>query len=92
MSPVLLLAQESANSWNFLSGMRSGDMTGAIIVGVSCLTAILITSVIVISASASAIAKHREEVDLKREMLDRGMSPEDIERVLRAGSEGKKPN
>lgn len=39
-----------------------------------------------IVAGASDIVKHRNEIELKQTMVDRGMSAEEIERVCRATS------
>ena len=33
-------------------------------------------------------ACHRQEMDFKRELLDRGMSPDEVERVVRAQGDG----
>ena len=38
-----------------------------------------------IAKEVRKFAVHRMELDMKREMVDRGMPPEDIERVIRAG-------
>ena len=39
----------------------------------------------VIVVELRKFATHRLDLDMKREMLDRGMPPEEIEQVLRAG-------
>ena len=41
----------------------------------------------VIVMEVRKFATHRLDLDMKREMLDRGMPPEEIEQVLRAGRE-----
>lgn len=33
-------------------------------------------------------ACHRQELDFKRELLDRGMSIEEVDQIVRAGSDG----
>ena len=46
----------------------------------------------VIGAIAKEVRKflcHRDEMELKREMLDRGMESEEIDRVMRAKPAGK---
>ncbi len=39
-----------------------------------------------ITSSVRSIVKHRNEVELKQSMIDRGMSADEIERVIRASS------
>jgi len=46
----------------------------------------------VIGTIAAEVRKyfcHRDEMELKREMLDRGMEAEDIDRVMQANADGK---
>jgi hypothetical protein len=54
---------------------------------------VLVASVAgVIGAIAKEVRKflcHREEMELKREMIDRGMESEEIDRVIRAKPAGK---
>ena len=49
----------------------------------------------VIAALASQVRKyvcHRQEIEFKREMLDRGMSAEEIESVIRASHNQRTPD
>lgn len=41
-------------------------------------------SISAIAEAAQSIVKHRNEIELKQMMVDRGMSAEEIERVVRA--------
>jgi hypothetical protein len=43
-------------------------------------------SITAIATAAQNIVKHRNEVELKQMMVDRGMSAEEIERVVRASN------
>jgi hypothetical protein len=62
----------------------------------------MIVLVVLIGSIATAIgtivkqvrvyASHRQEVELKRDLLERGMSAGEIEQVIRAHSPGNKSN
>lgn len=52
-------------------------------------TAILVVAVTSIAHCWHAIAKARVDADLKHSMIERGMSAEEIERILRAKSTEK---
>ena len=56
------------------------------IVGTMCVFAWLIVQAIV--SGASSIVKHRNEVELKQMLVERGMSADEIERVVRAKGDG----
>lgn len=47
-----------------------------------CVTIALVTTVCVVCAAVQSSHRDRAEADLKREMLDRGMTAEDIARVI----------
>jgi len=54
---------------------------------------VLVVLITAVAGTITSIAKfvrqyhcHREEIELKREMLDRGMSAQEIEQVIRAQS------
>ena len=60
----------------------------------------MVVMIVLISCAAGAIkivateirkfGCHRQDIDFKREMVDRGLSAEEIERILAAGSSGAK--
>ncbi len=52
-------------------------------------TLVLIVAVPFIASAWRQVAKDRSDADLKRSMIERGMSVEEIERVLRAKSSEK---
>jgi hypothetical protein len=79
-----LLAQISAPEGvsGFLDSL-DGDqrfVVGLVVIG--CVTAVLITLGSVISASWCSVREKQIEADLKRDMLDRGMSPDEIQSVI----------
>ena len=50
---------------------------------------IMIPIVAIISAEARKFFAHRADLEVKRDMVERGMSAEEIERILEAGHKGK---
>lgn len=79
-----LLAQVSASEGvsGFLENLDGEQrfVIGLVVIG--CVTAVLITLGSVISASWCSVREKQIEADLKRDMLDRGMSPEEIQSVI----------
>jgi hypothetical protein len=57
-----------------------------IVVMITCAAAVLKF----IAMEARRYGCHRQDIDFKREMVDRGLSAEEIERILAAGSSGAK--
>lgn len=81
-----LLAQVSEavpDPWaeSFL-GFGSEQRFALIIVALGCATGLIITLVCVISSALSHAHQRRLEIELKREMLDRGMSVDEVARVI----------
>ena len=53
-----------------------------------CTALLLVPATIaVIAIEVRKFATHRMDLDIKREMIDQGMSVEEIERVIQAGGE-----
>lgn len=81
-----LLAQVSesvSDPWaeSFL-GFGSEQRFVLIIVTLGCATGLIITLVCVISSAFSHAHQRRLEIELKREMLDRGMSADEVAKVI----------
>ncbi len=45
---------------------------------------VLVVAIPVIASAWASVVKHRQDAALKQSMIERGMSAEEIERVLRA--------
>lgn len=78
---MLLLAQESVEYSNSMPFQIDGDQGFVLImVALGCLTAIVIVSVVMFTSFSS----RREENRFKQELLDRGLSADEIETVIKA--------
>ena len=84
----LLLAQVSESvpdEWSdYLFGFDPEQRFALIIVALGCLTGVVITLACIASTAISKIHQRRIETELKREMLDRGMSADEVARVIEA--------
>jgi hypothetical protein len=80
----LTLATNDAISSMF-SGIDGGQRFVLIVVAIGCLTGLLITTVSLIVGLVQTIHRRRVEVDLKRELLDRGLGAEEIARIVESG-------
>ena len=77
----LLLAETDQWADTFF-GLEPEKRFVVLIVAIGCATGIIITIGITIGSVIHSIHHRREEYELKREMLDRGMSAEEISKVI----------
>ena len=70
----------------FLARFNSGKIIGLIIPLAGMLTGILIAVPAIVAEAWQKTRQAEIEATLKRDMLDRGMSAEDIERVISASA------
>jgi hypothetical protein len=81
----LLLAQHTAGAWSdFFAGLDSGNKFALLIVGIGCATGVICTVVVFIAGAVNSIHRRRVAADLKREMIERGMTADDIVRIIEA--------
>src|SRR3954462_1893729 len=78
----LLLAQ--TGSPDLLTGLNPNNRFALIVVVVGCATGVICTLVVVISSTIKSIHHRRVEADMKREMIERGMSADEITKVIEA--------
>jgi len=57
-----------------------------IVVVIGCLTGVICTVVVFISSTIVSIHRRRTEIDIKREMIERGMSADEITKIIEAVS------
>ena len=81
MSQLLLLAQDSTASEAFF-GLGADERFVVLIVAIGCGTGVLIALTVIISNVVSSVHRRNSEYELKREMLDRGMTAEEIAQVI----------
>jgi hypothetical protein len=80
----LLLAQEAVSSETFFSGFDSNQRFVIAIVGLSGAIFLILILGGVIAGVWSSFKEKQIEADLKRDMLDRGMTPDEIQKVIEA--------
>jgi hypothetical protein len=68
-----------------IAKMQPGEFIGLVAIVSGVLAGIIIPSVLIVTLYLRNSRRDSMEYDLKREMLDRGMSADDIERVIRVG-------
>ena len=81
-----LLAQaapQASDPWaHAFFGLDPGQRFAMLIVAIGCVTGIVITIVVSLCGMLVRLQRQRVEAELKREMLDRGMTAEEIARVV----------
>jgi hypothetical protein len=92
-APLLLVAESAASA----AATTSGDQWAAtffgldpdkrfvlLIIGIGCATGVLIALPSVVLNLVGNIQRHRLNMEFKREMLDRGMSADEISKIIEA--------
>jgi hypothetical protein len=80
-----LLAVATHDAWrdSFL-GLDENQRFVVVLTALGCVTGVIITIVSIAYCWMDGVSKRRAEMDLKREMLDRGMSADEIAKVIEA--------
>jgi hypothetical protein len=72
-----------AATWSELfTGLSPDQRTGILIVAIGCGTAIILGVAGIIYSAFDSMHRRRMEIDLKRDMIERGMSAEEIVKVI----------
>ena len=69
-----------------LSELDPSKRFALIIVVVGCATGVILVLVVSMTGTINSIHRRRLEADMKREMLDRGMSADEITKVIEAAA------
>jgi hypothetical protein len=79
----LMLATDAADPWaNTFFGLDAEKRFVLMIVGIGCATGILIALPSVVLNLVGNIQRHRINIEFKQELLDRGMSADEIAKVI----------
>jgi len=80
----LLLAQETMQSGspNMFFGLGNDERFVVLLTAIGCATAVLIVVAVTISSVIGSIHRRSAEYNLKRDMLDRGMTADEIAQVI----------
>jgi hypothetical protein len=80
-----LLAAAQSEPWgSTLLGLDENQRFVVVLTALGCLTGIIITIVSIAYCWIDGANKRRAEMELKREMLDRGMSADEIAKIIKA--------
>jgi hypothetical protein len=84
---AMLAATETVNSVGDLLGRLDGEMIGFLaVVVIGGFIGTVLGIVGLVTSTVNSIQRHRAELNFKREMVERGMSADDIARVITAAS------
>lgn len=81
MNAVLLLAQSTTD---IFSGLDQNQRFALIIVVIGCATGVICVIIGCLAGVAKSIQRGRAETDLKRDLVERGLRAEEIERIVAA--------
>jgi len=77
-----LLAQATDRWADTFFGLDQEQRFVILIIAIGCATGVICTVVGCVTGASTSIHRRRAESELKRELIDRGMSAEDIARVV----------
>jgi hypothetical protein len=80
----LILAETSDKPFQSLLDLSPNDRLPVVIVTIVFSAGIIVASVAIIGGLLHTYHRHRLQADLKRELLDRGLSPDEVVRVIQA--------
>ena len=86
ISEFLIAAMSEPWDGSMFSGMESEERFGLMLAGLGCVTGIIVSVAYFISSWTNSIHRRRIEAELKRDMLDRGMSADEIVKVIEASA------
>ena len=79
------LAATETDEWReVFFGLEPRERFPLLIIAIGCTFALLLTTVIVVGNVVYSIQRRRSEYDLKRDMLDRGLSADEISEIIKA--------
>lgn len=80
----------TSHTWtDFFAGIDSEQRWLLLVIAIGCSVGLILGLVGILSSVFGSIQRHRAEVALKREMIERGMSAEEIAKVIEANSPEK---
>ncbi len=82
----LLLADLSTEWTEWSSSFEPDQRFVVLIVGIGCVTGIILGLAGILSGTVGSVHRRRIEADMKREMVERGMSADEIAKVIEAAS------
>jgi hypothetical protein len=85
MDACLVLAEFSTVS-GMLTEISPEQRFIVVIVAIGCAVAVILGLAGIISSTIGSVYRRRAELDLKREMIDRGMSADDIAKIIESAT------
>jgi hypothetical protein len=80
---IPLLAQQASSGWpSILEGIDADERFVLLIIAIGCGTGIILGTFGILSGAINTIHRRRAEMDLKRDMIERGMSADEIARII----------
>ena len=84
MTTSLVLLAQSTDVTSFMEGFDSTQRFSLVIVGIGCVTLVSTVLISVLLTCWHKLKSDQVEADLKRDMLDRGMTADEIQKVIEA--------
>jgi hypothetical protein len=69
-----------------LSDIKAEHRFVLLIIGIGCGTGLFLGTLGIISSAITSVARRRAEMELKRDMIDRGMSADEIAKIIESAT------
>lgn len=85
-SQVLVAFQDTSLWTSALEGIDADKRFVLLLVSIGCGTGIILGTLGILSGAISSVHRRRAEMDLKRDMIDRGMSADEIAKIVESAT------
>jgi hypothetical protein len=85
-SEIFMLAQAGRSPEDAFFGLDPDKRFVLLMIAIGCATAVVISVIAIVSGAVNSIHRRRAEMDLKREMIERGMSADEIAKIIESAA------
>jgi hypothetical protein len=85
MTAVVINAQ-MASLYDLLNGIDPNQRWLLLVIVIGCSVGLILGTVGIVASTIRSVQRNRAEIQLKREMIDRGMSADEIAKIIEAAT------
>jgi hypothetical protein len=79
---IPVLAQAASGWMTWLSELKPDERFALLVVVIGCATGVICTVVVCVSGTINSIHRRRVEAEMKRDMIERGMTADEITKII----------
>lgn len=88
LNTLIVFAQGGGgNKWpDWTSGLDDGQRFVLLVIAIGCAVGLILGLAGIVSSTIGSVHRRRAEMDLKREMIERGMSADEITKIIESAA------